>query len=57
MVITILTNSIPFVLDFTMTEEQIIFCYWYEQLTGECVEKLCEKMEITVDYFLEEFVI
>jgi hypothetical protein len=40
-----------------MTEEQLMFCYWYEELTGDSVEELCEKMEITVDYFMEEFVI
>ena len=40
-----------------MTEEQQIFCYWYEQLTGSSVEELCEKLEVTVDYFLEEFVV
>jgi hypothetical protein len=39
-----------------MTEEQLMFCYWYEQLTGDSVEELCEKLEITVDYFMMEFV-
>lgn len=40
-----------------MTEEQLMFCYWYEELTGEDVEELCSRMEITVDYFMEEFVV
>ena len=39
-----------------MTEEQLMFCYWYEQLTGDSVEELCEQLEITVDYFMMEFV-
>jgi hypothetical protein len=39
-----------------MTEEQLMFCYWYEELTGENVEELCERMEITVDYFIMEFI-
>jgi hypothetical protein len=40
-----------------MTEEQLMFCYWYEELTGENVEELCERMEITVSYFIEEFIV
>lgn len=39
-----------------MTDEQLMFCYWYEELTGENVEELCERMEITVDYFIMEFI-
>ena len=39
-----------------MTDEQLMFCYWYEELTGDSVEELCENMEITVDYFIMEFI-
>ena len=28
----------------------------YEELTGDSVEELCEQLEITVDYFMMEFV-
>jgi hypothetical protein len=39
-----------------MTEEQLMFCYWYEELTGDSVEELCAELEITVDYFIMEFI-
>jgi hypothetical protein len=39
-----------------MTEEQLMFFYWYEELSGSSIEELCEKLEITVDYFIQEFI-
>jgi hypothetical protein len=38
-----------------MTEEQEMFCYWIEQSTEKTIEEIAEDLEITVDYFIQEF--
>lgn len=42
-----------------MTEEQLEYLenlsYWFEQLTGTTLEQEAERLEVTVDYFIAEF--